>query len=234
MSIIQISGQVAGISISAMGARITGEPLEDTLENLMHQVSSAEKCCRFVLGDLMNAASKQYGEKYARWADITGLEIQVLWNIASTCRRVPIDQRHAGTLSFAHHKEVAALPLKEQADWLRRAEENNLTRDRLAKSIKLGRIATAEDMDAGKPDETDTGYQNAHPFVNGLSSYLAKKERNGEYEDMESHELYRFHLDLLPAVNRWGVVVKRIRQSGDQAAIDMVAGDIEPIGLSLN
>ena len=56
----------------------------------------------------------------------------------------------------------------------------------------------------------------------------------GEYDDMEPHELYRFHLDVLPVVTRWGQVVRRIRQSGDQAAIDMVAGDIEPLGLSLN
>lgn len=234
MSIIQIGGQVAGISISAMGARVTGEPLEDTLENLMHQIATAEKCCRFVLGDLMIAASKQYGEKYARWSDITGLDIQALRDIASTCRRVPIEMRQAGELSFAHHRQVAALPPAEQAEWLRRAADNGLSKARLAKSIKIGRIASAEDMDAGKPDEVDTGYENVHPHVNRISAYLAKKERLGEYDDMESHELYRFHLDLLPAVTRWGTVVKRIRQSGDQGAIDMVTQDIEPIGLSLN
>jgi hypothetical protein len=234
MSIIQIGGQVAGISISAMGARVTGEPLEDTIENLMHQVASAEKCCRFVLGDLMNAASKQYGEKYARWSDITGLDIQALYNIASICKRVPIDMRKSGSISFTHHKHVAALPPADQEQWLRRADENGLSEARLAKSIKLGRIATADDMSVAKTDEADTGYENIHPFVNRLSSYLAKKERMGEYDDMEPHELYRFHLDVLPVVTRWGQVVRRIRQSGDQAAIDMVAGDIEPLGLSLN
>ena len=233
MSIIQIGGQVAGISISAMGARVTGEPLEDTLENLMHQIATAEKCCKFVLGDLMNAASRLYGDKYARWADITGLEIQSLRDIASTCNRVPIDMRRAGELSFAHHREVAALAPVEQVKWLQVAENNNLSRDRLVKSIKLGRIATSEDMTTSKVDDVDTGIDNAHPHVNRICAYLAKKERMGEYDQMETHELYRFHLDLLPAVNRWGTVVKRIRQSGDQDAIDMVATDIEPIGLSL-
>ena len=234
MSIIQIGGQVAGISISAMGARVTGEPLEDTLENLMHQIATAEKCCKFVLGDLMNAASRLYGDKYARWADITGLEIQSLRDIASTCNRVPIDMRRAGELSFAHHREVAALAPVEQVKWLQVAENHNLSRDRLVKSIKLGRIATSEDMTSPKVDDVDTGYENAHPFVNRLSSYLSKKERLGEYEDMNAAELYRFHLDLFPAVNRWSRVISRIKDRNDERVMELLGTDLETIGLSLN
>lgn len=230
--IANIGGRIAGITITPSGALVEGIPLEHTYEECMRQITVAEKACKFVLGDLINSASKHYGEKYAKWAEVTGFEIQSLRDIASTCSRVSMEHRRVSTLTFIHHREVAKLPPAEQKNWLEKAEESTLDHKRLRKSIQLGRIATAVDM-GGSPaidgEENDTGYENVHPFVNRIVTYLSKKERDGEYEDLDAEGLYRFHLDLLPAINRWGAVVKRIRKTGDAGVIERLDRDLENV-----
>ena len=241
MQIAQIGGRIAGISINPHGAVIEGVPLEHTYEEAMRQISVAERTCKFALGDLLVSATAHYGDKYARWAEVTGFEVETLYNIASTCRRVPIPQRRVGSLSFTHHAEVAALSVADQSKWLALAEEKEIGSARLRKSIQLGRVATASDMGrkalppsvpASVPvDGRDAGFENVHPHINRLVTYLSKKERDGDYEDMSAEELYRFHLDVLPAVRRWGRLVSRIREHYDAVVNAMLADDVEKLGV---
>jgi hypothetical protein len=238
--IANIGGRIAGITINPHGAVVEGIPLEHTYEEVMRQISMAERTCKFALGDLLVSASAHYGDKYARWAEVTGFEIQSLRDIASTCNRVPLERRRVEALSFSHHREVAALPAADQSKWLEAAEERDIGSARLRKSIQLGRVATATDMGRGKvaaaaaekADPSDVGFENVHPFVNRLVTYLAKKEREGEYDDMSAEELYRFHLDLLPAINRWGKLMSRIRERKDVAVNTELDRDLQRLGLT--
>ena len=238
--IATIGGRIAGITINPQGAVVEGVPLEHTYEECMRQISLAERTCKFALGDLLVAASGHYGDRYARWSEVTGFEIQSLRDIASTCLRVPMERRKVEALSFSHHREVAALPAPDQTKWLEAAETRDIGSARLRKSIQLGRVATATDMGRGKAtapasekaDPNDTGFENVHPFVNRLVVYLAKKERDGEYEDLNAEELYRFHLDLLPAVNRWGRLMSRIRERNDPGVNAMLERDLNALGLT--
>lgn len=236
MSLVSIGGQMAGISINASGAIVNGKPLEHTLEEAMRQLATAEKACRFAIGDLILATNDLYGEKYARWSELTGWEIQSLQDIASTCKRVPIERRIPDKLSFSHHRVVAALTAKDQEEWLKTAADLGMNRARLEKSVQLGRVATAEDLKPKTPeiDPADTGYENVHPHVNRLSAYLSRKERNGEYEDMDVRQLYRFHLDVMPVVTRWRKVIQHIERAGDPDAMELVRTDLQNINLSLN
>ena len=217
---------------------VEGKPLEHTYEECMRQIAAAERTCKFALGDLLVAASGHYGERYARWSEVTGFEIQSLYDIASTCRRVPIERR-VSELSFRHHNLVSQLPPNDQQKWLGAAAEKEISCERLRKSIKLGRIATASDM--GKvpapsgeveSDPKDAGYDNIHPYINRTVTYLSKKERGGEYADMDVEELYRFHLDILPVINRWGRLVSLIREHNDTAVNDELERDINAMGLA--
>lgn len=243
--IASIGGRIAGITITHKGAVVEGTPLENTYEEAMRQIASAERTCRFALGDLLNSASSHYGDRYARWAEVTGLEIETLWNIASVCRRVPMDTRQVDALSFGHHAEVASLPSADQEKWLEVAAEKGVPVQRLRKSIQLGRLATAADMGKGnngaatvdpapkRMDAQDAGYENVHPHVNRLVAYLAKKERDGDFEGMDAEELYRFHLDLLPAINRWGAVMNMIIERGGASTISMLSRDLRELGLAI-
>ncbi len=235
-----IGGKLAGITINPHGAVVEGIPLEHTFEEAMRQISMAERTCKFALGDLLVSASAHYGEKYSRWAEITGFEIQSLRDIASTCNRVPLERRRVEALSFSHHREVAALPAPDQVKWLHAAEERDIGSARLRKSIQLGRVATAVDMGRGKAPtggvekaDGDVGYSNIHPHVNRLVTYLSQKERAGDYEDLTVEELYRFHLDILPAVNRFGKLLARIRERKDAGVNAMLERDLNAIGLQL-
>lgn len=238
--IATIGGRIAGITINPQGAVVEGVPLEHTYEECMRQISLAERTCKFALGDLLIAASGHYGDRFSRWAEVTGFEIQSLRDIASTCLRVPIERRRVSTLSFSHHREVAALPAPDQVKWLEAAETRDIGSARLRKSIQLGRVATATDMgrgkvasgEAAKADPTDVGYENAHTFINRLSIYLAKKERSGELEDMTVEELYRFHLDILPVIGRWGRLMSRIREHNNAGVNTMLERDLNALGLT--
>lgn len=238
--IATIGGKIAGITINPQGAVVEGVPLEHTFEECMRQISLAERTCKFALGDLLIAASGHYGDRYSRWAEVTGFEIQTLRDIASTCLRVPMERRKVEALSFSHHREVAALPAPDQVKWLEAAETRDIGSARLRKSIQLGRVATATDMGRGKAtapasekaDPTDVGYENAHTFINRLSIYLAKKERSGELEDMTVAELYRFHLDILPVIGRWGRLLARIREKNDAGVNAMLERDLNALGLT--
>ena len=130
-----IGGKIAGITITPLGAVVEGKPLEHTYEEALRQLAVAERTCKFALGDLLVAASAHYDERYARWAEITGLEIQSLRDIASTALRVPMERRRVDTLSFSHHREVAALPAPDQVKWLEAAETREIGSARLRKSI---------------------------------------------------------------------------------------------------
>jgi hypothetical protein len=241
--IANIGGRIAGITINPHGAVVEGIPLEHTYEEVMRQISMAERTCKFALGDLLVSASAHYGDRYSRWAELTGFEIQTLRDIASTCLRVPMERRRVNTLSFTHHREVAALPPGDQSKWLEAAETRDIGSARLRKSIQLGRVATATDMGRGKvasasaekADSSDTGYENIHPHIGRVVTYLSKKERAGELEDMTVEELYRFHLDILPAINRWGRLLARIRECRDAGINASLERDLNAIGLaSLN
>ena len=238
--IATIGGKIAGITINPQGAVVEGVPLEHTYEECMRQISLAERTCKFALGDLLVAASGHYGDRYARWSEVTGFEIQSLRDIASTCLRVPMERRKVEALSFSHHREVAALPAPDQVKWLEAAETRDIGSARLRKSIQLGRVATATDMGRGKAtapasekaDPTDVGYENIHPHVTRLVVYLSKKERGGELEDMTVAELYRLHLDILPVIGRWGRLLARIREKNDAGVNAMLERDLNALGLT--
>ena len=86
-------------------------------------------------------------------------------------------------------------------------------------------------VSAEKADPSDAGYCNVHPHVTRLVTYLAQKERAGELDDLTVEELYRFSLDILPAVNRFGRLLARIRERNDAGVNAMLEKDLNAIGL---
>lgn len=237
-NIARVGGAVGGISITPSGAVVTGSPLQHTLEECMIDVVHAEKACLFVLGDLIIAAEDIHGERSARWAEITGKSIQSIYNVVSTCRRVPIEQRILDNgVSFDHHHEVAALPSDEQLRWLEIARDEKLASRTLRASIKLGRIATTRDMAQRIRPDDDKGQDNIHPHVNRLVVFLGKQDREGAFDSLDVDDLYEVHKDLMPVVARYMDVVKRIHAAEEGVAVGMpvscaVNDDLSEVGLN--
>jgi hypothetical protein len=244
MSLSTITGTIedsgAAITITANGIAIVGEPSEEIVERTMGEFANAGRSCSFVIGDLINYAATTWGEKYARWIEVTGLEYGTLRNYASTCRSVPMERRREG-LSFSHHKEVAALSSDAQERWLGEAEERGMSKARLSASVALGRPATPADMKPAQAlalatSELATGatstpaeppaIETVHPYVNRLSIFLGKFARSGAYEEMNESQLYNLHRDLMPVMTQHGNLIRQLLRHASDSTRALVMNDM--------
>lgn len=186
-------------------------PTDDEIEGIMLKAVRIRNSANWVIGDAINYLSTlPGGEQYQRWCEITGLEVSTLQNIATVARKVGLTNRKA-TLKFEHHKAVAALPSDDQAHWLDAAIKHNLTRDRLRKSILLGRVATPKDME--KP--IGGGIDTAGAHVSRLSAFKRKLDEDKWFDWAPADNLYALHRDLCPAIQFHTEVLKAIAKSGD-------------------
>jgi hypothetical protein len=87
------------------------------------------------IGDWILYGEKHYGDRYTEAVDVTGLEYSTLRDIVWVCRAVDLSCRH-DNLSWALHKEVASLPAPQQEEWLDKAAEQRMTRERLRSALR--------------------------------------------------------------------------------------------------
>ena len=91
----------------------------------------------FWVGDWLNYGERTYGETYAQAVEATGMKTQTLLNYASVASRVQLPAR-VDSLSWSHHREVAALEPPEQVALLERAVAENLSTRELRLLVKTG------------------------------------------------------------------------------------------------
>ncbi|WP_235490540.1 LmbU family transcriptional regulator [Frankia sp. AvcI1] len=88
------------------------------------------------LADWLIFGEAAYGwRRYQEAIERTGLDYQTLRNYAWVARRFEHHRRRDG-LSFAHHAEVTRLSTPEQDYWLRKAEQQNWSRNELRRAIR--------------------------------------------------------------------------------------------------
>lgn len=107
----------------------------DRYETIGRFLGAMNRSCSWWIGDWLNYGEGVYGDRWGQATAATGLAEQTLINRAYVCRHVPADRRRA-TLPFSVHALVAALPAKEQAKWLDRAEKHAWTREDLREHMK--------------------------------------------------------------------------------------------------
>lgn len=202
------SEAIEGIQITVSGVIFDGNPSQSDLESAMIKVATGMQVCRFILGDLINYSKSRYGEKYDSWVEITGLDKRTLEGIAYTCANIPLAQRRGGVVTFEHHRALVKLSDAEREKWMDITEKKSLTVKRLRKSIEIGRIATKTDL--SPPPATDSGYDTITPHVNRLTTTLNKKDREGEFDEMDAGQLLAILEDLEPVLIKVGEVIRRI------------------------
>lgn len=110
----------------------------EQFEALGRGLGLINRSCQWWVGDWLNYGEGAYGEKFAQAASETGLAEQTLVNRMYVCKHVAPSRRRA-SLPFSVHAEVAALPAKEQRQWLDRAEKGGWTRADLRSHMKATR-----------------------------------------------------------------------------------------------
>ncbi|MEU7584634.1 LmbU family transcriptional regulator [Streptomyces sp. NPDC041068] len=105
------------------------------------------------LADWVLYGETAYTGRYRQVIESTGLGYQTLRNYAWVARRFELSRRR-DALSFAHHAEVASLEQPEQDYWLRWAEQQQWSRNRLRKEI---RSSLAERQGEEQTDSASAG-----------------------------------------------------------------------------
>jgi len=150
------------ITVTRNGLRINGElTLEEWFE-LAEGIGSLVSTVAFVVGDWLVYGEDNFGAAagpcrrvpsalYHEAVAATGLDLTTLHNYAYVARRVRREIR-TDRLSWEHHKILAKLPPGRQTEWIATciAEQEagrRVSTRRLRKSLTIGRLATAEDME---------------------------------------------------------------------------------------
>ncbi|WP_238592113.1 LmbU family transcriptional regulator [Pseudonocardia sp. EC080625-04] len=103
-------------------------------ERAGRQLSGLLNSSSWWLGDWLVYGKSHYSDRYQRGIQAAGLSYQTLRNYAWVARRFDLQRRRAA-LSFAHHAELASLPVEEQERWLDRSEQMQWTTKQLRAAI---------------------------------------------------------------------------------------------------
>ena len=113
---LRVPGEITATSLR-LPAGMAYADWQDVGKVLQHM----ERSIQWWIGDWLNYGERTYGETYAQAVEATGMKTQTLMNYASVASRVHLGTR-VGSLSWSHHREVAALPPEDQDRWLSQAE----------------------------------------------------------------------------------------------------------------
>jgi len=95
---------------------------------------------RFALGDWLLLVEALFPEEFSQMSEVLGLSEEGRREFMRVSERVPRSTRRA-SLSWSHHRAVAALPLAEQKAWLKRAAAEDLSHAALRDALREGEPA---------------------------------------------------------------------------------------------
>jgi hypothetical protein len=229
--ITEIPTETPAYQITSVGIEFTGDMSFQEWKDLGTKLGDAGRCLGFLIGDWLNygegkgprfygAQKDENGEKpniYTPAMRITGLDYGTLKNYASVAKNVKLSLRNYN-LSWDHHRRIAPLKTDEEKQkWLRIADEERKKQDdkpmsarRLAKSIRLGRVAKPEDM---MVSEIDRKRENMTYYVTRIVVLWGKFKRNGVVTPNDTDTMLNLIDELRPVLN----IVQELRQGIDQA-----------------
>ncbi|MFF4616636.1 LmbU family transcriptional regulator [Nonomuraea jabiensis] len=150
-------------------------------ERIGKQISLICDSSAWWLGDWLIYGEQAYADRYRMAIEQTSLDYQTLRNYAWVARRFSLTRRR-DKLSFAHHAEVAALPEEEQDLWLRRAEQNGWSRNRLRRELRgatrIARMAEgASELEGRSTGGRRSGGEPAAKAAVDVNVQLASREQ---------------------------------------------------------
>ena len=123
--------EVSPLALPGVHFGATGITLPDNLPieqagRIFTTLTDLGDASRWAIGDLINFAEHQYGEKYSQFLDSERSDYQRLADYAWVSKSIHFSLRNEN-LSWSHHREVAKLPPEQQRECLRIAEQEGLT-----------------------------------------------------------------------------------------------------------
>lgn len=123
------------VLVTQVGLQLPERLAFDSWAKAGRRLSDIASSSSWCLGDWLVYGQQHYADRYREAIKLVGLDYQTLRNYAWVARAVEHSRRRP-SLSFQHHSEVAPLLGEEQVYWLKRAEENNWSRNELRRQVR--------------------------------------------------------------------------------------------------
>ena len=98
-------------------------------------LKNVEQSIMFWIGDWLVYGEGHYGEQWTQVTDVSQYSPKTISNAMWVAKKVPVARRRED-LSYGHHVEVASLEPHEQSEWLKRAKDEELPRDKMRALIR--------------------------------------------------------------------------------------------------
>lgn len=153
-----VESGVMGIQMSGNGLIVNKEGITaDEYNAVFRAILSINKSSCWLLGDILLLGDRRWGNQYTKGKyeealQVTGLSTSSLRDIVLTCKKFPVDKRHAG-LSFTHHREIACTDADpdQREEVLKRAAEEKLTCTALRKQLHKTKFTPEPEVDLSRP-----------------------------------------------------------------------------------
>jgi N6-adenosine-specific RNA methylase IME4 len=137
----------AGLNLGAFrlargGLTVDGTPTYEEWERAGQAIRYMEGSVMWWVGDWLNYGEATYGEAYAQAVETTGLTYQTVADAKWIAKAVRFSSRKE-SLTFGHHRVIAALPPESQAELLGEAERERLTIKQLTALVQKHNAALA-------------------------------------------------------------------------------------------
>lgn len=151
----------SGIEVHKSGLLFTSKQSVSTWEQIGAKLFSLADSSTWWIADWLVYGESTFQDRYEEAIKRTSLSYQTLRNYTWVARRFPLSRRRQ-SLSFSHHLEVVALDQPEQNYWLRKAEEQNWSRNRLRAEVRNSQLIRQGQL-AGPCDESPTQASSTDP-----------------------------------------------------------------------
>lgn len=127
-------------ALSATGLKLTDPnmPIEQA-EAVGVLLGRMHMSLRFAIGDWLLFIEAMYAEEWSQMAEVLQMSEESRREYMRVSQRVPRSTRRP-KLDWSHHRAVAALPPKEQKEWLKTAETDRLSHHALRAALRNGHV----------------------------------------------------------------------------------------------
>jgi hypothetical protein len=95
--------------LTPVGVQIPDGTSADSWSELGDVLLKLNGAIQWLIGDWLNYGNRVWGKTYEDIAEVTGYEVESLYNLASVCAKIPFSLRNEN-LDFSHHSVVAHIP----------------------------------------------------------------------------------------------------------------------------
>lgn len=164
MNEIQIASK--NLKVTKYGIEAVSAPTVDEIQSALKSIMKVDTMCQFYIGDLINIADYQWGEKYDKWEEATGYGEGYLRQMSHVSSRFSSEFREgllgqpnkSNIISFEHFKKAAPLSDEKAMYFLEMVRDGKWSVAKLEEEIKRSKNGGTLPTKTTEPVEIPDGF----------------------------------------------------------------------------